>query len=327
MKISELLREAISFTEHLKDVETVVDNSIKKAISSLSSDLFGEKIRNNVNRSKNYNSMKSTLEVELENSLTNSLEENLTQIARDILSTVENDYPDEIKVKFADLGDADYGQATNYFIELNTNYIYRLVDDLVPNLIESASELSTDYFDDDMFDDFFSFLKDKKFQTKIVTGSFIQRTIDDIASIFLHELVHVRQHIPQFQKGRDSTEYRSYLDKTKGEFYKTDPSPQDSPEVKKRYWNLYVSSPQEIAARAHQAAILIIKDTGLNTVQALHDLPKKNSVLAQVTRYARDQFKEPENPQETQVLNRYIKLIYQEVDRYYDRIKQKLDNA
>lgn len=323
MKIFELIHEAISFTQHLKDVETIIDNSIKKSLNSISISNFNEKIRNSVNRSKNYGSMKPTLEVTLENLITSNLEENLTSIARDILSTIDNDYPEEIAVKFADLGD-DYGQATNYFIELNTDFIYKIVDELVPSLLQSI--LDQIYDEENMFDDFFSFIKNKQLQMQVVDKGLVQRTVDDIASTFIHELVHIRQHIPQLQKGRDETEYRSYLDKTKGEFNRIISSPQDSPEVKKRYWDLYISSPQEIAARAHQAAIKIIKDTSLNKVQDLDDLPNKNDVLDLVNQYAQEQFKSPENPKENKVFNRYIKLIYREVSTYYDNLKNKLTN-
>lgn len=321
MKINELLSEAINLTKYLDDIEVIIDNSIKKAISSLSPAIF-QKFKNSVNRSKNYNSMVPALEDELRTSITSILEQNLQSAGMDILSSVDSEYAGALTVEFKDLPDDTHGQATDFGIDINTMFIDRIIEEIVPNLVESVT--SSIYDDENMFDDFFQISKQKPLQQTLLNGSFMERNIDDIASNFIHELVHVRQHIPQFKKGRDETEYRSYLDKTKGEFGKVIANPQDSTELKQRYWDLYVASPQEIAARAHQAAIRVIKDTGLNAVRDIEEIPKKNQILADVNQYAREQFKTPENPKETQVFNRYIKLIYQEVDRYYDMVKNKL---
>lgn len=324
MKISELIYEAISFTQHLKEVETVINDAVKKSINNLSPDKF-QKFRTSVNRSKNYASMSATIESELRTLLMTTIEQNLTIIGVDILSSEVTDYADYLSVQFKDLPQTTRGQATDFDIDINEDFIDDIIEQLVPSLIESAS--NSIYDEENMFDDFFQIIKNKQLQTRVINGWLIQGLIDDIASNFIHELVHVRQHIPQIQKGRDETEYRSYLDKTKGEFGKIAFEPQDSEEVQQRYWDLYISSPQEIAARAHQSAIKIIKNTELNAVTSIEELPRKNDIMADINQYAREQFKDPENPKEKQVFNRYVKLIYQEVDRYYDNLKNKLTNT
>lgn len=323
MKISELINEAISFTQHLKDIETIIDNSIKKAILGLTPDKF-QNFKNSVTRSKSYRSMLPFIEAELETLLQSSLEQNLQNAGIDILSSVDSEYAESLSVEFKDIADND-GQATDFAIDINIKFIDNILEELVPSLEDSA--LNSIYDEDNIFDDFFEVIKSKQLQTSVLKNWSIQRNIDQIASTFIHELVHVRQHIPQYKKGRDDTEYRSYLDKTKGEFGKMVSNPQDSGELPQRYYDLYVASPQEIAARAHQAAIKVIKDTELNVINDLEELPSKRDILSNVNEYAREQFKTPENPKESQVFNRYIKLIYQEVDRYYDNTVQRLKNS
>lgn len=88
-------------------------------------------------------------------------------------------------------------------------------------------------------------------------GHKIHNPISDLASTIIHELVHVLQHIPQYDKQRYDTEYKSYAG-AKEKMYQE--LRDGEPGV------LYYSSPQEIGAFAHNFAIDLIskiKETGL----------------------------------------------------------------
>ena len=90
---------------------------------------------------------------------------------------------------------------------------------------------------------------------------------------------------------------------------------------------MYYASPQEIAAFAHQMAMSVIKAYDLNNVERLQDIPKIDSedIVINVNQRLNNRFAKPRNPQEVKVRRRYLKLVYQEVQRYIDHVKQLLD--
>ena len=150
--------------------------------------------------------------------------------------------------------------------------------------------------------------------------------IDKIVSIIVHEAVHLVQHKQQAHRPHGKTEYRSYLDKTKGEFYGAAQKAVKS-KNKDRYYDLYYSSPQEIAAFAHQMALDIIKLNELDKVERLQDIPRLEAedIVYAINQRINNRFAQPRNPQEVQVRRRYLKLVYQEVHRYIEHLKELLD--
>jgi predicted SprT family Zn-dependent metalloprotease len=150
--------------------------------------------------------------------------------------------------------------------------------------------------------------------------------IDKIVSIVVHEAVHLVQHKQQAHRPGGKTEYRSYLDKTKGEFY-GHAMKSTKTKNKDRYYDLYYASPQEIAAFAHQMALDVIKANGLDKVERLQDIPRIESedIISYINNRISNRFAEPRNPQEVQVRRRYLKLVYQEVHRYIEHLHELLN--
>jgi hypothetical protein len=136
--------------------------------------------------------------------------------------------------------------------------------------------------------------------------------LDGLIGTIVHEVVHVIQH--RAQKGRD-IEYRSYLGK-KDEFKKvaSNPDRYDDPE----WARLYYSSPQEIAAFAHNMAQDVLSRYGRNPEVFSKNITAKDFVYA-LRHILGNQYKEPSNARERAVLKRYLKLAYQEVQRYIER--------
>lgn len=156
----------------------------------------------------------------------------------------------------------------------------------------------------------------------------MNQSIDKIVSIVVHEAVHLVQHKQQAHRPLGKTEYRSYLDKEKGEFYKAATNPKLAKSKNKdRYYDLYFASPQEISAFSHQMALDVIKANGLDKVERLQDIPriKGEDIIAYINNRINNRFAQPRNPQEVQVRRRYIKLVYQEVHRYIEHLKELLD--
>ncbi len=168
----------------------------------------------------------------------------------------------------------------------------------------------------------------------------VNRDIDSIVSTFIHELVHVMQHGNQYKKGKNSTEYRSYLGK-KDEFKnlhsKAWKSNFDLPgDESKNYYKLYYSSPQEIGAHAHNIALQVIIDNIKEYVNPESITPEQynkmktwlegSTIPAYVDDYLRD-YLDKKNPEEYKIYKRYYKLVYQEVLNYIHSMFKKFIKA
>lgn len=149
--------------------------------------------------------------------------------------------------------------------------------------------------------------------------------INNLVDTILHELVHVIQH--QQQRHRSQPEYRSYLDK-KGNKLISYWRPEEGWDFDNTNWQrLYYASPQEIPAFAHNMAGKIIRSFGFD--EPLEE-PYPTVTAADFVRELRniigDQYRNPTTPKESKILNRYLKLAYQEVQRYIER-KKAADKA
>ena len=84
---------------------------------------------------------------------------------------------------------------------------------------------------------------------------------------------------------------------------------------------MYRSSPQEIAAFAHEEALKIVNNLELDQID---DFPHLRNEINQVIQwYINDQFSDPENPEEYKIFKRFHKLMYQEVIRAIDRAEKE----
>lgn len=153
----------------------------------------------------------------------------------------------------------------------------------------------------------------------------IDRIVTAMVRTTLHELVHVMQYNAQDIKGRSDIEYRSYLDKHKGEFrsHVDEPKADLGTDETDRFYNLYLASPQEIAAFAHEAALDIISSyESIGSPEAFSELTQDDIINA-VDKVTSERFKDPKTRIELMVRKRYMKLAYLEVVRFIDVQKRK----
>jgi hypothetical protein len=151
--------------------------------------------------------------------------------------------------------------------------------------------------------------------------------VSEMISTLIHEVVHVLQHRAQQNKpsGTGGTEYRSYLDTRKGELKDLLSKYHSQRDFKDERWDrLYYASPQEIGAFAHNIALRIVRDFGFNLPDAdlTVSFTAKDFVDALRSRIG-DQYRDPNNPREQAVLKRYLKLAYQEVQRYIEQRRKQ----
>lgn len=185
--------------------------------------------------------------------------------------------------------DPDNGLANGYTITINVKFVNSIVTTLIRLMANIASK------SDDKFNTFFN-----------VTGDDIEDRFDmsqipsleDMVQVFVHELVHVVQHLKQSH--RDTTEYRSYLTNDKKRFNDAIASSSDEDA------HLYYASPQEIPAFAHDIVSNILKS-----------MQGKNVSRSDIQDAVRDRvgamFPNRNDPKVKKVYNRYLKLVYQEL--------------
>lgn len=154
---------------------------------------------------------------------------------------------------------------------------------------------------------------------KSVVNNATSKVIDKFVSIIVHELVHVIQNSKQPHRGGE-LEYRSYLDRKDKNLVSVAQKRNQAlltgtstPELDSEYFKLYFSSPQEIAAHAHEAALSVIKSQNLTSVGQRFDPAAIVSAIDQITSSF---VSAPTTPKERSIRNRYMKLVYQEIERY-----------
>ena len=173
----------------------------------------------------------------------------------------------------------------------------------------------------------------------------IEDTIYEIVDVFIHELVHIKQHAKQVnRKGNDNnrgrTEFRSYLDKKKNEYSKLASkkwtgadydSDLLSPEEQQRYHQLYYASPAEIPAHAHNIVAKIIKNfdfANTDDYSRADYIENAQTALRDITiyldEYLHSRYKGSTDKRTQLVYKRYHKLVYQEL---YTRLQQFIKNA
>jgi hypothetical protein len=165
------------------------------------------------------------------------------------------------------------------------------------------------------------------------------RAIDKIVDIFVHELVHIGQYRRQGRRlvNVGDIEYRSYLTKDRKEFIRAINSKANEYDMK-----IYHGSPQEIDAFAHNMAIEMINlAIGGYEVEEFVDrghikylegmlFSIKEFVKEREFRYAETyknrykDFNDPKKRDYYKVYKRFMKKVYQEVDRYMDYIRVKI---
>jgi hypothetical protein len=344
MRSSEFLLEAISLSKYKIKTQQAIGNSVLETLYGLSEDLDGQDFDPAREASEDtfYGIMRPLLEEYFQIHLLRYLEDKLSTLAREIVGTVGNidKRGSWVNAKFDNIG-SDLGQALddNTIVLSNSAYF----DPLVKMLAEQLLDLSVDWYygDDKRIESIKDLLenlpKNKRLQASIITHGQYKlpnrgyetgmALINRLAGTFIHECVHVAQQLPQQRKKRSETEYRSYLSKSPEEFYKSFEKQNGQYVNTALMHRLHAGSPQEIAAFAHNLALEIIHELNWDDADLYpQDIERVDylHLLGKVKDHIVDRGIVPRTPREIQVFRRYIKLVYQEIDRYRDYLINKL---
>jgi hypothetical protein len=325
------ITEAISLTKYTKTIEKSFNDGIQNALKTLSerendedfykkeqAEYASEDGGNNEFREAMYGVFSEILKVRLSEQLTKDLKKLKIGVTK-----VKFKYlPETINAHV--LPDTNVMEINQSFLKyMSESMIDRLMDSVMDNVSypeEKAImffEISKNASEGD--NHWFRNLTDK-----------LPDTIKEISSVVVHELVHVVQHHSQRDREGFDTEYRSYLDRKKGEFYNL-ASGSRSSDQDSRYDKLYYASPQEITAFAHQFALDILRSWDVDNAESVDQLPTMGAdgvdhkeIVASIQRGIVRKFNNPDNPKELKVYKRYLKLIYQEVIRGIEAKKEEL---
>jgi hypothetical protein len=318
--IQESLEEAISVTQYESTVEEAVRLGIAQAMTVMAS-LKGrnpeeERLMLDDKPIPLFNRFKGSLPDVLAEKISNLIE---VKLGREIGKEVK------LTVSFDETQPDVKGLADNTEIILTNRYVKKLSGRLLDKIDQS---LTASYAVEEWVDATFSTFKMLGSQDRYLTNVILDDSIpliDAIVSTTLHELVHILQHHRQFQKGRTNTEYRSYLDKKKGEFSALHNKEDDlSDEEKIRYHHLYLASPQEMGSFANEMALAYIRDTDIKNATSEEGIEPvtPQDIIFYVKKYIHNRYSDPKNQKEYAVFKRYAKLVYQEVQRYIEKIRK-----
>lgn len=327
MKIIDLI-EAISLGQHEGEIEQLIKKGLIEALGQLSS-LKGadwlKKAEKSVAKGE-FREMGELLRPQLNAAIQGSLAHVLkTGLGR--------------QFSVHDVGFEDMGAPSAYAQDQNIMINTRWTDVVSRALVQTLFDAVINNYSQEEFVGAIFFIPkmvvsgDRDF-TRIMfdDNTKLQHQTSKLASTMVHELVHVAQHKPQ--QHRDTTEYRSYLDKHKDEFsdmHDKRMAGEIDPARDTRYWDLYLASPQEIPAFSHQIALQIINDSGIKQAKTVADLNNlagtvdTHWIVSAIDAKLQGRFKNPKNPKELAVLKRYMKLTYTEFAQYVKALRTRLE--
>ena len=330
MKIFEIvIDEAISVSHYTQALVPAINDGVYKAIGQIyrikGRDDQGEE--NFVDDDASHNQFIDTAFRELKNNLEKILPNTIKDSLNNSLGV-----PIVQDVSFLSIDGLVRGWADGRDITFNMRFIDSIAKKAINVIFDSVYN---SYNGEERLDGFYftcrSIGSGDRYLSRFV-DDVIKKPVTKLASTAVHELVHVLQHNRQFNKGKSDTEYRSYLDKYKGEFVDRhakrlrNPDQSSNSDDDERYYNLYLASPQEIPAFAHQAALNIIDAFGFDEAEHKDDLAigsvSHHDIVYAVNNITNGRFGQPKTPREAMVRKRYIKLVYQEVARY---LQQRLE--
>lgn len=322
MLINEILTEAISLTQYESKVQGLIIKGLQKALKRLSKTKgkFPEEEQELTQNDRSY-----PFRTQMVNLFTKYL---ATDIAKEFknLKTIDGVQVDTIKFIKSEYG--GYAQGTDLYIGsiIIKNIARTTIDTIDQFCIDASGEYP------DRVITFFTMCaiiadgvdRHSKFLLNEILDQ-IQSGVDSIINTLTHELVHTSQHGRQFQKGRSNLEYRSYLDKKKGEFISLHNNKDWNKNPRAR--ELYYASPQEIPAFAHEIALYIIRAYALPEITSVEEI---STVTPEDITYAMSRYPmiaslaTNPDPRAKKVYQRYAKLVYLEVQNYIQQLKQKL---
>lgn len=331
------VNEAISFTKYqntvLRAIATGIFNTVYEIADEVESDEFAKyrsrtpqddakKLDNSDRLSAFLRDFTHWLSGYFNIHLKRHLEDTLSAAARNIVGVGG---PGKwVRVEFMDLPN-DRGMAyTDNLIGLSEKYY---LDNLEKDLIDALYNIILDTWagEEDIVDMVSNFIQrisqDPYLKNYIIFGKYGNANlVYEMADTLIHEVVHVKQNMIQFARGRDTTQYRSYLQKSPEEFDTA------QKEQGPGWLRLHAASPQEIESYVHNITMNIIRAFDLDKAyynnQPLEKI-EAETIYSYVLNFFSNRIGVPKTPKEQFIVKRYAKGVYQELNRYIDYLNSK----
>ncbi len=292
--INNLLTETINMTQYRNIINQSVIESIDQLIDVIPS--YKRKIdvdvRNDATQGE-YHELLYAIRPLIIHGITTILRLNLTKIINSQIQDVNK----KVSVLFKDI--TANGIASNSVITLSNKFPIALADMIVKTLGNWLLQYNKKTVN--KFKLIFEISSDEL--KKYYDFSNIP-VVYQMVNVILHELTHVVQDARQEHRGGD-IEYRSYLTKNPI-FNNILDKMHNGDELSDEEFRAYLSSPQEIAAHAHNIAADVIKSIGNNK-------PTASDIQKAVTDLVGKFFSDKTDPRISKIYNRYLKLVYQQV--------------
>jgi hypothetical protein len=334
MKITELIKEEISLTKYGPNAK----EAIKQGLADSLNVLYTRFKKHNGERYSpksfddddgDYKNFVVCLKNDLFFQATHTVGARLRELAASI-EPYYNDVGDTVSFIQTNVD----GYASGLTIVINETYLQEITTKIIYNLVDAArNSYNQGERLDGLWNDFVKNAIDRKMNDRVSLEGLddgVKSNINKIVDIFIHELVHTIQHTQQYKKTKSPT-YTSYLGKTKDFNKLHDLKLNDKlpPEETEKYQSMYLASPQEIAAHAHNIALEFIHSWGLddtdpeNLNSIIRNITEYNGIVDSIDSYLRNRFKGATDKRTQQVYKRYMKLVYNEVMKYIQHLKQK----
>lgn len=310
MKLTEILLESINLSKYKKQVVGIIKKSIEQSLNvQVPADNGDDQTRTIMNylKARLYGDRtKETLEFYLRSVCDQIME-------KESGNANERGPYKNVPIRFEEI--KNLGECSLNFITLcQTKLLKPFLETIEKHINSVGASFNT-------IEDYNHEVKKYGIDIDIPSGGPLNKLVD----VFLHETVHAIQHYKQWLvnnvNGRhvDYPEYRSYLEKDKKEFHKM----MNSDEWTDRKNKAYYSSPQEIAAHAHNISLQIINDYGVDDEWT--ERPSDLDISKNVKKYLSHVFSPEEfkDPKISKIINRYYRLVYKELVDYLSHMKNK----
>ena len=304
-EIQQNVDEDINLTRYLPNVENAIKKAILASMDSFLNVKITPQIQNDINKTGKFGAVKKR--IRLVTKMKKNCAINLQNIASRTMKMPK------ITVYFDKIKNNGEWYVEDFSIVLNTKYLNEIKNRIWSNwtayLIKYNEGDTLNYLEtaNSIIDSF----KQSMFTSPI------DRVVNTLAGVFIHEMVHAKQDKAATASGMNPDKaYRSYLT-NKETFDKSIEDYEAAGFTKAEADRFYRGSPQEIAAFANQEAAKFIKNKKLDQ-RGVAATPQKLSDLQNQLKYLNDVFKD-KTPAEIKIMRRYTTLMYKAVMDYLDR--------
>jgi len=262
MRAHEFIIEAIDLLQYREDVENIIKNSLKDGLSSLTKSLENSMLGRENEKTESWYDLVNNPNGYHYKSYLNTVIQRLGYQLKEFF-TKEVDPPlviDNVYFK-----DSFQGKAVAYVQGDNVYFTKEQITSIAEEFLEKMNNVAYDNLDTpeyvvQFFIDFMKNIKSRHLEYGYDAANY---QIRDFSKLILHEFVHLAQGSRQKHRADMDIEYRSYLSKGGkygSEFRNLDLGIPKSDADTSRYYQLWVTSPQEMASTAHEFASEFLSD-------------------------------------------------------------------